>query len=689
MRCRPLLITLFLSLFWMGFLTPSEGQDTDRLWERGRQAADRGDIELALKIWESAVDSLRPDPRIGLDYIELVTEEERTGLYQKASSLFYWGFSDNCTSNDHDYLDTELERVSPLISRSQYAQWKSLIDKDVNRFCNEYTKFWQHLDPTLSTYYNERLIEHWERIAFARQKFNENRSTIYQADDRALIYVKLGEPDLKRSGNLNFSQPLVRSWVNDVIDRQFRGGGISSNLGSDSAGSAGGAVGTNSEAGIAAQSMSQLWARVDMADRYAKQAELLHRYQRYEIWIYDRNLKHSAENLVYIFGQDGETGSFGLRKSLDEMIPGRAFRDRSSRGSILRPGILLQLMYYQQFTHLDNYFADAFSSIESRLLVTNGLHRTTSLAVKDQNEHKLSYIQVRAPDQISNHLEDIPTLSLNAYQYRFLNNDNQPYLASYLISRPQKAFFFDQVMNEDFNEDAYNLVFNARVSNKHYDIISLKSANSEINSEGRGDVEEMKPSVVFFELPQSDQNYIQTFTAELIHKRKKDSKIGQYAFPESLRALGYLQSEQPQALDTDAETLEMSDILIGVDESSKSRNSTKFPGFSVKHDRIIPENRNMRLYFEVYHLVPEQNSTSKFQVEYRLRSKSRNLLQRIFGGGDKVGLTLNFETLDTYYKTDLELVTSSFDPGRYELSLRVLEPSTGREKTATLDVTIE
>ncbi len=690
---RRLIISLLLfSCIWLAPV--QSGVGTEKLWKDGKEAASSGQYEKALHIWESARDSTssagyRPDPRIGFDYIELVSRRKMKDYYRKATGMYYWGLSGSCSSKYREEVETELERIKPLITRKEYKQWHSYLDREPGRVCREISKFWKQIDPTISTQYNERLIEHWQRIAYARENFTRNRSTIYDADERANIYVKLGEPDRKKSGSLGFSQPLVRSWVNDIIDRQFRGGGSSVSSGSDSSGSAGDAVGTNSEASSAQQSMGALWARIELADRFTKQAELLHRYQHYEVWIYYEPLKNNDDNLVYVFGEDGDTGHFGLRRSLDEMIPDKAFRNRSAKGSLLRPGLLLQLMYYQQLMHMDNYFADAFSSLESRIMTTNGLHPRTSFSVKTQNEHKLGYIQTRAPEQKSKYVENIPDINLSLYQYRFLDETNTPFLATYLEGKPQKAFFFDQVKSNNFDDNAYQLRFYSRVADENHDILYTGSRNSTIETSGRGNVDRMKPSTAYMEIPHISSQITQSFTAELLNRHKEEGKIGDNVFPEKVRALELVQNEQPDRLSTDRSVLEMSDVILGIKADDRDSGMNHLTSFEVVNDRTIPKDKNLRIYFEVYHLSETPQGANTFKVEYQVRPRNRNFFQRLFGKKEnEVGLILNFESPDSFYECDLEIVTSSFEEGKYELSLTVIEPATGREKSKKLDFEI-
>lgn len=96
------------------------------------------------------------------------------------------------------------------------------------------------------------------------------------------------------------------------------------------------------------------------------------------------------------------------------------------------------------------------------------------------------------------------------------------------------------------------------------------------------------------------------------------------------------------------------------------------------------------IHFEIYHLRTDSISQTPgpFEVQYKVRPKNRNFFQRLFKNSNKTSLTLNFETFESTYKTDLEIDTSSFDPGSYVLELKALERSTGREVSRQIEFEI-
>lgn len=71
-------------------------------------------------------------------------------------------------------------------------------------------QFWSRRDPDILTNINERIIEHYRRVWYARTYFSENN---YPWDKRGEVYIRYGEPDFRsRSNQRNFIQtPAVEA----------------------------------------------------------------------------------------------------------------------------------------------------------------------------------------------------------------------------------------------------------------------------------------------------------------------------------------------------------------------------------------------------------------------------------------------------------------------------------------------
>ena len=103
------------------------------------------------------------------EYIATLPEKERS-LYRDLSQV---AFPD----------DLEIYRDASKEKRTELAD-----------------RFWQRVDPSPLTKANERLIEHYRRVAYARHQYGQ---VAFPWDDRGEVYVRFGEPDhASKSGDI-------------------------------------------------------------------------------------------------------------------------------------------------------------------------------------------------------------------------------------------------------------------------------------------------------------------------------------------------------------------------------------------------------------------------------------------------------------------------------------------------------
>ena len=75
--------------------------------------------------------------------------------------------------------------------------------------------------------------------------------------------------------------------------------------------------------------------------------------------------------------------------------------------------------------------------------------------------------------------------------------------------------------------------------------------------------------------------------------------------------------EQPAPLSTDADRLEMGDLIVGYSNSTKNK---KMP-FHVPPEAVIPQGQDLMFHFETYHLQPGPDGVAEFQVVYELKKR--------------------------------------------------------------------
>ncbi len=92
--------------------------------------------------------------------------------------------------------------ISLIGSQSELEDYKEIQDEGVRIAYLE--QFWARRDPDILTKINERIIEHYRRVWFARTYFADR---IYPWDKRGEVYIRYGEPDFRsRSAKREFRQ---------------------------------------------------------------------------------------------------------------------------------------------------------------------------------------------------------------------------------------------------------------------------------------------------------------------------------------------------------------------------------------------------------------------------------------------------------------------------------------------------
>jgi len=89
-----------------------------------------------------------------------------------------------------------IKQVGLLVDSKVEKQWKELLERNDPSVYAALKRFWVTHDLTPATDYNERLIEHWQCIAYSRLNFNKGNKTFLGADERGNIYVRYGDPTI-------------------------------------------------------------------------------------------------------------------------------------------------------------------------------------------------------------------------------------------------------------------------------------------------------------------------------------------------------------------------------------------------------------------------------------------------------------------------------------------------------------
>ena len=143
-----------------------------------------------------------------------------------------WKPNDRAEAFFRDFLDAvdEAERahyddIRLVTSSEALAPFEQIPVSDKPAFLDA---FWSGRDPDLTTAANERRLEHYRRVWYARQNFSEGRKPW---DQRGEVYIRFGEPDHRsRSDNRNFQQSLAVQRIKERLSTALYGAAVPPHL---------------------------------------------------------------------------------------------------------------------------------------------------------------------------------------------------------------------------------------------------------------------------------------------------------------------------------------------------------------------------------------------------------------------------------------------------------------------------
>lgn len=351
---------------------------------RGTALLERGDVEGALTLWIAARDSLSAegaeDARIGTAFIRAVTESELERFEEIATVMFYWGFSGVATERSREEIMAEGRRTFTLVDSTAFEYWDAIGRQDAGGLALAVKRFWIERDPTPATLVNERLIEHWRRIADARRDFVYNRSSAYGTDDRGTFFVKYGLPDRVTRGHLRVSESERRS----------------------------------------------LNLPLDYIARFDQQPQ-------YEIWRYAT--MHPGDFTYFLFGNTDGTGPFRHVQGLHEILSPSARTSGEARHGGIRAQYYLEFFYYEDLARMGGPYGLRFGELErlwfsSRRVTEGTLEATSRRHIADDQWAGRGPL----PPAISEY-DDRPRSALSAQAARVLEG-GRPRLLVMAVSSP-------------------------------------------------------------------------------------------------------------------------------------------------------------------------------------------------------------------------------------------------------------
>lgn len=617
-KCYHLFFGSLLAIYFMGF-----GQfkhETVEHYQQGVTQMEQGRWQAALKTWLTAKDSLdkieRSDPRIGLAFIKLVTEKQATDYYEQASEMYFWGFSHFQFGRYQEAVKKELQRISPLLSKEDRKRWFNLFDKQDPEMVNLIKGFWTKKDPIPTTILNERLIEHWERIAHVKNKYHLDSTNVFGSDDRGLVFMKYGAPSGVFTGKLGVDQYELMRWINDFLLRQ--------------------------------------------------EIQRFNTLPEVEIWVYPNIGK--GRSTVFMFGKKAGFGKYGLRYGIEELIPDRAFRRNSTlttRGIL--PGNMLQLMYYSELHRIDDYFLNRYRELESQWsnARASGLLSPDYDVIRSYLSHYRSMDKARSefkflkPDA-TDALEGLDPLLLKYKYFRYLDKNNEPRISFMVVSNVQSpgeldfTKFYKEAEKSKYKFRHVLVEFdeNWNITEKIIDYPSLKNTNT---------------STFSINHSAAAANY--SLTAERFLLDSRLQQIQESDLPDTTKVLGIgsVFTGHIPPLSNNPASFQISDIIVGSDSPEHLNENLLYPFPVIPGDpvrKVVP----LKIYLEFYHLQLDENQKARVSLELEIkRLKDKGKVDK---KKEKLTQNLKFDFSENNLPKIFEVDISSLAPGDYQFTLK-------------------
>lgn len=633
-------VTALLGAVLLSVLPPSSSPATalqqpgaSDVYERGMALKAQGDWQGALSTWQRARrETDGYDPRIGIAFIETVTEELAFEHYETASEMLLWGFSGTDIESHRETVAAEVARLLPILPARDTAEWNRRLESGDPGLLREIKRFWIEKDPTPSTDTNERLLEHWERIAYARDHFARNRSSPYGTDDRGTIYVRFGPPDKEQAGVMNVEFEL------QIRARRF-------------------------------------------VDR-----DVLRRYDAapsYEIWAY--NDLNPEDVTWYLFGNENGSGPFRLLEGPWDLISdaARSAGSRQRTPGQIRAAHYMELFYYSELAHVGGPFAQRFSELESvwdRAQARVANEGPDALVAPPEGALETVSTRFRQEDQIGpRYPARVPVLSeyegvrreleLVAMPLRVLSAENEPQIAITALSAPRVRLGRGASMPSQGASVAERRVDHTLIVRDEA-LEEIGRLTEEVSSSLSGDIST-------FLLRHVDRELHYTVLAV---SQRGDDDIG----VETLAYPGQAHFTTGPPLDPNPSRLEVSDVVTGVDiPPGMNPEGLTFP---VIPSRTIWQGDPLRVYLEVYHLARDENDVGHFRTDFRVVSLDGQ--GRVDTSRAPVTLSVDLESGEPTSRRMFDINVGDLPIGDYRLEVVISDLVSGQSKTRTAPVRI-
>ena len=590
-------IRLFMAIMSCYLIYPAAifGQENfiQKQFEEGMVAKAGGDVVKALDLWKKAADLAEIPPYfLAVEYIKLVAGESVTTDYETATQMIYRALSGNVDHTaDHKAFEEDLLYLELLMTPEDFE--KRIVNKKEHELPQAVRLFWESADPLPATPSNPRLIEHYSRVAEAIEQFPDENSPL-GFDDRGKVWVRYGEPDKKLDRKLKIDYSALQEFMIDYAvttetSADPDGFSLAANF-SGSSGNSSSASGSTFSGTVTAEAV------LIALQRFA----FLHK--ELDIWVYQDVELKSKNNLILFFESEDEV-RYKQIDALDDWIPGSMLVGTRKSGIFnFPPGSVIQHIFYKKLTGFDPYFGFVYNRVDNEMFnIAPSRHYMANLTlaakIKQENVMEVNKIRESAPPWASSEERKIPSIPLEVHQYRLLNTDDEPVLATFVESRPAAAFLSDLTASQDQlfpDNDDSNTIFDEL--SRWYNLrqnVDLRDGQGRLAGRLRSlpelplDEQDRVPATSLLTIPHLPDSTTQHFYVTLENTHPETSPPQESVFPDELRGLGRLAVLQPVPMDLSGDGPILGDLLLGYGRMNQSESGLKFP-FIVSHERTIP-----------------------------------------------------------------------------------------------------
>jgi len=651
------------------------------LLRQGLQALETGDTLKALQAWEQAED---PGYAIARYYLHLAATLKLKDHYDKATRLFYRELNGSFDlPAGKQAFEKDLLYLKLLMTPEEF---ENRFGKKTEREIPQAVRlFWENADPLPTSPANPRLIEHYARVAEALNRFPDESSPL-GFDDRGKLWVRYGEPDKTFDGKTSLDRGAIMNFVSDFFFLVDNSGLPCTNAlaGMQSGGSdnSGGSEGGGSNKSVDVMTLTNV-VESDIISRTG--------FNDFQIWGYNSDPWNGQSNFfLYFEGDKGNT--YSQVNALEDLFSTSMFTTNQfdCRLANLKTGLVAQYILYQELIGFDIYFANRFQEIDSEIFSRSAVLSESGVlnlaqTVKIKNRIEAFRNRASAPEQSSTEEKKIPSIPMQVYQYRLLDEQGNPVLATFVESRPSAAFLTDLTANQDKMVPETEHVIAEELS-RWYTLrqdVDLRDESGRLTGRLRSlpelplDEQDRVPATSLFTIPHLPEATTQHFYVTLENHHPGTKPPEESVFPDELRGLGRVQLPQPEPLDLNGEGPVLGDLLIGYGRMEHTESGLKFP-FVVSHDRTIPEGENLAVHFEAYRLQTNRQGFANFEVRYEIEPR-QGLIGRLLANRDELSGTLSFEPRATRFSESLEFEELSLEPGHYTLHWTVRDLLIGEQ----------